>query len=338
MLKALQDLFSDRMVEEAAARYGIPTDHLKQLGGFESYVYEFTRNDKPYVLKVTHTMRRSEEYIMGELEWLNFLADAGIAVARAIPSLAGRLVERVPDGAGGDWLLIAYERAPGHRVTAADWNDQLFTEWGRVMGRMHRTTQSYRLSNPAFKRQEWFEEDQLNARKYLPATEAAVIARADELMASIRALPTPPDAFGMLHTDLSHGNFFVHQGRITAFDFDDCGYNWFASDIAVSLYSALNWAPVKIMDRNAFAGSYMTAFFRGYREEYQLDPVWLPRIHDFLLLRDLLVFIVMHQGFDLAAMSQAELAELAEHRARVLEGRALVDLDWMQFAIDEERV
>lgn len=309
-------------------RYGIPVEALKSVGGFESYVYEFTRDGQRFILKVTHTMRRSLNYIMGEIDWLNFLSDHGVSVARAVPSANGQLVERVEAEEGGAWLLIAYERAPGHRVTTADWNEPLFTEWGRTMGRMHRVTQSYRLSNPAYKRQEWFEEDQLNASKYLPASEAPVIARAAELMASIHALPTPPDAYGMLHTDLSHGNFFVDEGpQITAFDFDDCGYNWFASDIAVSLFSAISFSPVKIEDPNAFARTYMTAFLKGYRQENQLAPEWLPRIHQFLLLRDLLIFIVLHQGFAIEEWNQEQLAELAAHRERILEGRWLVDLD-----------
>lgn len=332
LLKALQDQFTDAILQEAGVRYGFTADNLTNLGGFESFVYAFNRSDRSFILKITHTMRRSAEYIMGELEWLNFLADGGVSVARAVPSLSGQMVERVEATVGGAWLLIAYERAPGRHVTAADWNEALFTEWGRVMGRMHRTTQSYRLSNPAFNRQEWFEEDQLNARKYLPASEAAVIDRAAEFMASIRALPTPPDGYGMLHTDLSHGNFFVDEGRITAFDFDDCGYNFFASDIAVSLFSALSFSPAKIADPAVFAQTFMAAFCQGYRQENRLDPQWLPRIKEFLLLRDLLLFIVVDQGFDLASWNAEQLAKLAEHRARVLEGRPLADLDWSQFA------
>ncbi|HLO04609.1 MAG TPA: phosphotransferase [Symbiobacteriaceae bacterium] len=332
MIKEIQAQFRDAILQEAATRYGITAEQLKNLGGFESFVYEFKRHDQHYILKLTHTLRRAEAYIMGEIEWLNFLADGGVSVARAIPSAGGRLVERIEAGDEGAWLAIAYDRAPGQRVTAAEWNGELFAEWGRVVGQMHRLTQSYRLSNPAYKRQEWFEEDQLNARKYLPASEAAVIARAEELLGSIRGLPTPPDAYGMLHTDLSHGNFFVHEGRITAFDFDDCGYNWFASDIAVSLFSALVFPPAPIEDPTAFAQAYLTAFFHGYRQENKLDPTWLPRLHDFLLLRDLLLFIVVHQSWDLSTWNDEQLVRLAEHRNRILEGRALVDLDWMQFA------
>lgn len=331
MIIAIRDRFTDAVAQEAARRYGIPAEQLKKFGGFESFVYEFERDGKGYILKITHTIRRSEAYLMGELDWLNFLADKGVPVARSVPSPAGRLIERIEDGDGA-WLLIAYERAPGHRATADEWDAELFQEWGRIVGQMHRLTQSYQLSNPAYKRQEWHEEEQLKARKYLPAHEATVIERADELMAKIQSLPKPRDAFGMLHTDMHQGNWFVKEGRITAFDFDDAHYNWFANDIAVLVLAAIWFPPRKFDNKVAYAQHLMTHFFRGYAQENRLDPVWLQQIPDFMRLRDLLNFIIVYQAMDVANFKPEQTAMLDEHRRRVVEREPLVDLDWMQFA------
>jgi Ser/Thr protein kinase RdoA (MazF antagonist) len=333
LIKEIRAQFTDTILHEAAVRFGVTGDLLKSLGGFESFVYEYARGDQSYILKIGHTIRRSEHYIMGELEWLNFLADRGVSVARAIPSENGRLIERVPAADGHAWLVMAYAKAPGHLVTAEDWNGQFYETLGRLTGQMHRLTKEYRLSNPAFKRQEWYEEDQLNARKYLPAHEAAVIARADELMAELRTLPAPPDAFGMMHTDLHHGNVFVHEGQITAFDFDDCHWSYFVNDAAVTRTGALWFPPAPHADRKAFAQEFLTHYFRGYCQENRLDPKWLPHIRDFLLLRDLLLFITIYQSFDVAGFSEKQVAELNEHRRRVLQGEPIVDLDWMQFAM-----
>lgn len=330
MIIAIRDRFSEAVEQEAAARYGV--EQLKKVGGFESFVYEFERDGRGYILKITHTIRRSEAYIMGELDWLNYLADNGVSVARAVPSPSGRLIERIEDGDEA-WLLIAYEKASGHRVTAADWHEALFTEWGRVMGQMHRLTQSYQLSNPAFKRQEWYEEDQLNARKYLPATESLALARAEELMARIQELPKPKDAYGVLHTDLHHGNFFVDEnGKITVFDFDDLHSQWFASDFSIVVMGSIWFPPQKAADLVAFTTFQMTHFFRGYAQENRLDPAWLQHIPDFLLLRDLLNFIIVFQAMDVANFTAEQTAMLDEHRSRVVEREPLVVLDWAQFA------
>lgn len=198
---------------------------------------------------------------------------------------------------------------------------------------MHRLTQSYQLSNPAFKRQEWHEEDQLKARKYLPASEAAVIERADELLAKIHGLPKPKDAFGMLHTDPHHRNFFVDdKGRITLFDFDDCHYNWFVNDFAILLMGAIWGPPKEIAEPVSYATHLMTHFFRGYAKENRLDPSWLQYVPDFMMLRDLLNFVIVYQALDVANFKPHQVAMLDEHRRRVLEREPLVALDWMQFA------
>jgi Ser/Thr protein kinase RdoA (MazF antagonist) len=332
LIKEINDQFHDVILQEAAGRYGVTLEQLQNLGGFESFVYAFSRDGQGYILKITHTMRRSESYIMGELEWLNFLADRGVAVARAVPSEGARLIERIAAEGDGAWLVMAYAKAPGHRVTAADWNGDLFATWGRLIGKMHRLTQSYQLANPAYKRQEWYQEEQLNARKYLPAHEAAVIARADELMAHLRSLPTPADAYGLIHTDLHHGNLFVDEGRLTAFDFDDIGYNWFASDIAVILMGAISFPPRPCADVAAFAQSFLSDLFRGYAEENTLDPKWVPHIREFMLLRDLLLFITVYQIADVSSFNEEQRGRLDEHRRRALEGRAPVELDWALFA------
>lgn len=247
---------------------------------------------------------------------------------------AERLIERIEDGDGA-WLVIAYEKAPGHGPIAEEWDGLLFEEWGRLIGQMHRLTQSYQLSNPAFKRQEWHEEEQLNARKYLPESEAAVIAVAAELMAKIHSLPKPKDAFGMLHTDPHNRNFFVDDARrITFFDFDDCHYNWFVTDFAILLLGAV-WGPPKRVEEAElvpYAKHLMTHLFRGYAKENRLEPAWLQYVPDFMLLRDLLNFVIVYQAMDVANFSAKQTAMLDEHRARILKRRPLVELDWTQFA------
>jgi hypothetical protein len=78
-------------------------------------------------------------------------------------------------------------------------------------------TKDYVLSDPAFKRQEWDEEDQLNVRKYLPEQEADVIRYADELMARIRSLPKDRDSYGLIHTDLRYSLLRDRLGVVRPF-------------------------------------------------------------------------------------------------------------------------
>ncbi|KMN52325.1 phosphotransferase enzyme family protein, partial [Bacillus sp. LK7] len=280
----------------------------------ENYVYEIVKDNEPYILKITHTIRRTPEYILGEMEWLHHLAKEGLSVAKPIPSLNGKDVEEVPDGKGGAFLLRVYEKAPGRKVEESDWNGTLFYQLGKYTGNMHRLTKSYRLSDPAYKRQEWDEEEQLKLRKYVPADQHLVFERADALMEKLRRLPKNPENYGLVHADLHHGNFNWDNGKITAFDFDDIGYNWFVNDISILLYNMLWYPVIPYEDKAAFTGEFMTHFMKGYREENDLDSAWFEHIPDFLRLRHMLIYGLLHQAFDLNSLGDEELGMLKAFR------------------------
>ncbi|MDK1004412.1 phosphotransferase enzyme family protein [Bacillus subtilis] len=329
MHKDIKKIFEEEQVlAEAAARYGFSKDQVRFLADAENYVYECMKDNQPYILKITHTIRRSSDYIMGEMEWLRHLAIGGISVAKPLPSLNGKDVEAVPDGNGGSFLLRVYEKAPGQKVDESDWNETLFYELGRYTGSMHSLTKSYKLSNPAFKRQEWDEEEQLKLRKYVPEDQIKVFQQADSLMNELRRLPKSQDSYGLVHADLHHGNFNWDHGKITAFDFDDIGYNWFVNDISILLYNVL-WYPVVLYDdKAAFTEEFMTHFMKGYWEENELDPAWLMIIPDFLRLRHMLIYGLLHQMFDLNTIGEEEKEMLAGFRRDIENGTPITAFDF----------
>ncbi|PRR94782.1 hypothetical protein C6W24_19530 [Bacillus atrophaeus] len=307
MHKDIKEIFNeDKVLAEAANIYGFERTQVKFLADAENYVYEFIKDEEPYILKITHTIRRSPQYIMGEMEWLHHLAKGGLSVAKPIPSLDGKDVEEVPDGTGGAFLLRAYEKAPGHKVEEADWNGELFYQLGTYTGEMHRLTKSYQVSNAAYKRQEWDEEEQLKLRKYVPQDQNRIFEQADALMEKLRQLPKDPDHYGLVHADLHHGNFNWDNGKITTFDFDDIGYNWFVNDISILLYNILWYPVIPYEDKAAFTEEFMRHFLSGYREKNELDAAWLTKIPDFLRLRHMLIYGLLHQAFDLETIGQEE--------------------------------
>lgn len=69
------------MLTEACRRYGIQPNQATSLGGFESYVLKCHGLDGPFILKITHTLRRTAAYLLAELDWLEFLMREGLPVA-----------------------------------------------------------------------------------------------------------------------------------------------------------------------------------------------------------------------------------------------------------------
>jgi Ser/Thr protein kinase RdoA (MazF antagonist) len=304
MLPETERRFNDTILAEAAHRYGQAKDGLTNLGGFESFVYEFQRGGRPYILKITHSIRRAAPYILGELDFVNYLASGGVSVARAIRSDNGNLIETIPADDDTHFLVYAFEKAEGARATRAYASTALWESWGWTLGRMHALTKRYTLPDPSYKRQEWHQDDLFDLRKHLPAS--SLRDRCQQFIESLHGLPQGPDAYGLVHADLHPGNFFLHEGRITAFDFDDSQYHWFAADLAIALYNMDYFAPQEAseQEKSTFLHQLAEHFLRGYYRENHLDPLWLPRIRDFWKLRSITYYALIHREWGVANLNE----------------------------------
>ena len=77
MEQRIRERYTDSIKKEAMERYGIQDGQIELLDGFESYMYEYQQGDVKYILRIGHSLRRSEELIHGEVAWINYLAAGG---------------------------------------------------------------------------------------------------------------------------------------------------------------------------------------------------------------------------------------------------------------------
>lgn len=295
MEQAIRTRFNDAILHEAMRRYAIAPEQIRPLPAFESFMYAFEQAQRPYILRIGHSLRRSPALIHGEVDWINYLARGGAGVAAAVASPRERLVEQIPDGQGGVFLATAFERAPGGPPGDGQWNEALFERYGRLIGRMHHLSTTYEPSDPAWKRPEWNDPMMLYAEKWLPPEQTAVRRRYRDLLAHLESLPKSRETYGLVHQDAHAGNFFVDEaGRITLFDFDDCVYTWYANDVAIVLF----YAVTNRDDADAFAAHFLTHFLRGYRQMFAIEPAWLAQLPHFLKLREIDLYGVIYRSFD----------------------------------------
>ena len=97
MDQLIKDRYNDTILQEAMRLYGITNDQIHSLDAFESFIYEFERDSQAYILRIAHSFRRSESLVLGEVDWINYLAQGGVSVAKAIRSESGKLVEGIED-------------------------------------------------------------------------------------------------------------------------------------------------------------------------------------------------------------------------------------------------
>jgi Ser/Thr protein kinase RdoA (MazF antagonist) len=323
------------VLREASVRYGFDPTTLKKLGSFESFVYEFHKGGKGFILKITHSLHRTPGLVKGELEWVAYLADRGVPAAPVAPSLSGELLEVIDgqaiEGLGDDYFIVyVFEKAEGRLIRSTDWNDGLFENWGRALGRIHALTKSYSPSSKSLRRFEWHEDDSLRIQRHLPPEQCKVIEKALALISRLREWPTDADAYGLIHSDFHHGNFFLDADRITVFDFDDCHYGWFGFDIMIPLFYIMRDASIN-PDDTAFAPRFFGRFMSGYSEENRIDGTWVRRIPDFMKLREIDLYSVVYaeKAFDLNDWCRRFMKD---RQHRIENDVPVVDIDFSQFA------
>ena len=253
-----------------------------------NYVYFAELDGREVVLRLTETNHRQLDEIKSELDWMSYLASNGMRIVKPIASLEGALAVQL----SGDNSLVAavFEKAKGKALLAAEaLETNMIQKWGRYLGKMHRLTKQYRPGPGIRRRQEWERDECLAmALRSLDPQDEVPYRRLQKIMQWMRGLPQDLDSYGLTHTDLHTGNFFVADGEITAFDFDDSCYHWFAYDLVM---------PVNSVFQNVYEGRphlekerALDNFLQGYTNENTLAPIWLKRFPVFDQYRAVLTY------------------------------------------------
>jgi amicoumacin kinase len=323
--------FNDAILQNAMQCYDINPDRIKLLDGFESFIYEFDRPDGDFILRIGHSSRRSPAMIHGEVDWINYLSDHGVTVARSILSRAGNLVEPIEDGTGDAFLCTAFVKARGGLAKQDKINERLFLNYGRLLGHMHSLAKDYTPSNPAWARYAWDSPENNTPDRQLPATEVVIRHKYQVLFEQLRDLPRDRNGYGMIHQDAHTGNMFVDDDYVmTLFDFDDCVYGHFIYDIAMVLFYIAGWGGDDIP---GFTARFMPVFFQGYREYNRLDPVWLKEIPRFLKLREIDLFAAILFTMGEEAKDDDWCAQYMKgRRGKIEQDVPFIEFDWDSLA------
>lgn len=322
----IKDRYSDTILQEAMRRYGIAHDRIQALDAFESFIYEFTHGSQAYILRISHTFRRSEALVLGEVDWINYLAENGVSVAKAILSESGNLVELIDDQQGGTFLVTAFVKAQGQAPWDL-WTPKLYEAYGEMIGQIHTLSKAYQPRQVAWKRPDWDDNLFEFVERYLPESEASARQKYQDVCQYVNRLAKESDAYGLTHQDAHGNNFFVDEaGQITLFDFDECAYNWFINEIAIVLFYLVQDAD----DWSAFTGEFMTHFLRGYVRACPLDLAWLKEIPYFLKIREIELYAVMFRDFDVANIEDEWCARFMHNRKSKIE----MDAPFIEFDFD----
>jgi len=236
----------------------------------------------------------SNAALLSELNWLRALDQDDIEVPEVIPAKNGDLFVMteaigVPEPRQVDmvkWLegkpLGSIEEGLSESVdNVAD----AFREVGALAARLH--NHAARWQPPVgFMRHAWdldglTGEEPLWGRFWdlptLDSAQKALLLRArctaqDDLI----TIGTSSKGYGLIHADLNLDNIILRDGRVTAIDFDDCGYGWHLFDLATISILFL---------QTDLSDTVQNAVVEGYRRERVLSDKSLRQMSLFYLLR-----------------------------------------------------
>lgn len=336
-------------LEAGAHLFSISPGGLIRLGGMDGVVYAYTRTDtgRDYVLKFTPFAGIAPlageriSALCARLDFVNYLSANGVSVAMPVASINGSFVETLPmpdapkptDGQEPQerpiYAVTSSARAPGMQVfQAGEWNSEMFEEWGRIVGQMHRLTRGYEAqrAHPDGLIGDW-ESELFSFGRTCKDNE--VRARWFALGDTLRTFTPAPDCYGLIHNDPHQYNFMVQRQKdtlkLTLFDFDVCTYHWFMTDIGVALYHALFARRAEGQTALEFAAHFMEHFMRGYSRENTLDTVWLRRLPLFTRYRRILLYIVFTHEWTHPTPDQTR--QLNEWRQAIIDDAPIAAID-----------
>ncbi len=297
MTREDQEDIDNQLLENICKFYNITVNDLNFLVAMDNnFVYEFQKEGKEYILK--GGTRHSSDQVQAELDWILFLDSQGVKVSLPVQSKSNNYLELVKYN---DEIINAmvYEKAPGKAVdyrNPEEWNEDLWEEMGRTLGKMHTVAVKYNSEKPAFKRKTAFESLNTQLENSLdPIEDSTIIKRFNGLESRINKFPREKDAFGLIQYDFHCDNFNVDDGEIIVYDFDDSYYFFFIYDLAACIHEAVWDVPDE--DNLEFSNRFIPSLWKGYCEEYELDRKWLRHFPDFLKWREFVIYITLVETF-----------------------------------------
>lgn len=326
LLKEVQNIFKSEIADEFGKRYGVKEGGLISCGGFESFVYSYSDLSNDYIMKITHSTIKDEKQILSEIDFVNYLHKNGVPVSQAVPSAFDRYLEKI-ETENGCFYARSYQKAEGTRPSEMQWNTVLFRHYGETLGQIHKFSKTYKPQYEQFFRPQWNENDRLKPKRNLLDMDMAVLEKAREIVSYLSLLPKTTDNYGIIHNDFHSSNFFLKDGKITLFDFDDMEYSWFASDIAIVLYYALYWKPRGIESPD-YPQKFFDAFMEGYSLQNRVDDSIMKHIPYFAKFRHVLMYLALSEAFDLNNLQKREQELLNKLQREIEENKDLIGLNF----------
>lgn len=287
-------------------------------------MFRCTAKQDVYFARITNYKSFDEQ--LEEVMYTNFLHQEGLAVSLAISSLNRNVVERITLG-DKEMLTVLYKAAPGVHLPRKQWNADVLKELGRQIGRLHRFSREFEEIHPVKHIKDWHENEEYAFLKYIPEEESAIRGIAQDVLSTIKALPKNRSNYGLLHGDLWLENILVaDEMKLAMVDFQDCEKNFYIFDLAVPIYSAIEYSFVGGGNIVDYGREITKAIVDGYQEENDLSAEMLEQLPLFIKLKEVFEYSLMHMYWNKEKLTEEQIRIMNHFRMRIERDHSILDI------------
>ncbi|OPA06046.1 phosphotransferase enzyme family protein [Bacillus cereus] len=277
-------------------------------------MYECLTEQGIYFSRITNYKTYEEQ--IEEVIYTNFLYQNGLGVPPIIPSLQGNFVEKFT--LDKEIFAVLYKAAPGIHLPRSEWNSNIFKKLGKQIGKLHRISKSFEKIKPVKHINDWYENEEYNFLKYIPKEENTIREIASDVLTSIKELPKSPSNYGLIHGDLWLENILVeNNSNLTMIDFQDCEKHFYIFDLAVPIYSAIEYSFAGNGNIVDYEYSITKALFEGYQEENELPKEMKDKFPLFIKLKEIFEYSLMHMYWDKEELTEEQVRIMNLYRMKI---------------------
>jgi amicoumacin kinase len=303
---------------DLAAAYGVSPHAIRFVTQVQNYIFAYERNGEEFILRLTPQTDQTTEQVMAEVDWVNDLAGRGVPVARVVPADDGALCQRV-ELVSEVFTAVSFQKLAGAIGSGEYWTADIFFDWGRLTGRLHRESRKYR---PPFGRQRASWANRLPSVIPESGDDEIAMERLAKVAEHLNSLPKSSESYGLIHADLHFWNFAVSPAGLTVFDFDNSEYNWFAADLGTAVFEAATCGYQKL-PRDEFIKGFLGKFVQGYERESSLGAA-VEQVPLFAKLREICIYLVLRKRWKNRTLSEFQRLFFESVRVGVVEDREFV--------------
>ncbi len=294
---AVEKRLQEQLARNALGQYGMADARLGLIGFHHKerkLVFKVTASgEEEYLLKMYppprskgKAERYSEAALRSQLLWQSALRrEAGLSVPEPVATSEGSLTSRASAKGAKSRVCALARWVPGEQKAPAKLTPEDLRLIGSHTARLHRHAEGYSAPegflrplwdwNRTFGRSAQIWE---RGREFYSASEMAIFSDAAEFARrDLRALGTGRDVFGLVHHDIQAKNLVFDGERVSAIDFESCGWGYYLFDVAL-----ISLRLERQGDRHA---GLHDALLEGYRQARPLSERHQGYLETFAVMR-----------------------------------------------------